>query len=181
MAHSGGVEVRGATPADLDSIAPMGAALVKFHHVLDPERFLLSDGVEKGYRRFLESELKNAQAVILVATVEGLEGVVGYSYGRLEERDWTTLRDAHGALHDVYVDDRARRRGVAEALVESMVDALRSRGVTSVILMSAWDNSPAQRVFERLGFRRTMVEMTCALPRDTVVEPAPSTTPNPST
>ncbi|MFO0660018.1 MAG: GNAT family N-acetyltransferase [Polyangiaceae bacterium] len=180
MTHSTGVHVRAATTADLDSIAPMGAALVRFHHELDPERFLIVDGVDKGYRRFLEMELKNPSAVILAAQADGLDGIVGYAYGRVEGRDWTTLRDEHGALHDVYVDERARRRGVAEALIEVMISELKKRGVASVVLMSAWNNTSAQRVFERMGFRRTMVEMTCEIERDTMVEPAPSTTPDPS-
>jgi ribosomal protein S18 acetylase RimI-like enzyme len=34
------------------------------------------------------------------------------------------------------------------------------RGAPRVVLGTAEQNEPAQRLFERLGFRRTMVEMT---------------------
>jgi ribosomal protein S18 acetylase RimI-like enzyme len=37
---------------------------------------------------------------------------------------------------------------------------LRERGAPSVLLWTAAPNEPAQRLFERLGFRRTMIEMT---------------------
>ena len=180
MAPPVDVQIRPATPDDLDALAHQGAALVRFHHELDPARFMLSEGLEKGYRRFLESELKNTSAVLIVATAPDLEGLAGYAYGRIEPRDWTTLRDVHGALHDVFVSPSARRRGVAERLVKGMVDALKSRGAPTVMLMSAWDNTPAQRVFARLGFRRTMVEMTLDLSAPNADEEAPATTHDPS-
>jgi len=37
---------------------------------------------------------------------------------------------------------------------------LRSIGAPRVVLWTAEKNDPAQRLFTRLGFRRTMIEMT---------------------
>lgn len=37
---------------------------------------------------------------------------------------------------------------------------LETRGAPRVVLLSAARNESAQRLFERLGFRHTMVEMT---------------------
>jgi len=44
--------------------------------------------------------------------------------------------------------------------VRAALEWLESRGAPRVVLMSASRNEGAQRLFERLGFRRTMVEMT---------------------
>jgi RimJ/RimL family protein N-acetyltransferase len=41
---------------------------------------------------------------------------------------------------------------------------LHRRGAPRVVLWTADRNSAAQRLFERLGFRRTMIEMTKELP-----------------
>ena len=40
------------------------------------------------------------------------------------------------------------------------LDWLRAQGAPRVVLWSAEQNATAQRLFTRLGFRRTMVEMT---------------------
>jgi len=74
--------------------------------------------------------------------------------------DYNELRDACGKLHDVYVDDRARGQGLGEKLVREVVRRLTAKGAPRVVLMTALQNEPAQRLFKRLGFRTTMLEMT---------------------
>jgi ribosomal protein S18 acetylase RimI-like enzyme len=146
----------------------MGAELARLHHEWDPPRFMLPGGpdeIEKGYRWWLGRELTNPDAVVLVGelapspkTQKG--AVAGYCYGRLEERDWNALLDAHGALHDVWVDDAARRSGLGRGLVEEMVKALTARGTPRIVLSTSTKNHAAQRLFASLGWRPTMMEMT---------------------
>jgi hypothetical protein len=50
-------------------------------------------------RTQLSKESKSKEAVVLVAERDG--EVIGYVYGRVESRDWVTLRDSHGGLHDI--------------------------------------------------------------------------------
>jgi ribosomal protein S18 acetylase RimI-like enzyme len=97
--------------------------------------------------------------VLLVAEVDG--AIAGYLYGAFESRDWAMLLDEHGAIHDVFVDERFRRRGLAKRLLEAAVQRLETR-VTQVVLYSASQNVQAQQLFASLGFRPTMVEMTRA-------------------
>jgi ribosomal protein S18 acetylase RimI-like enzyme len=73
---------------------------------------------------------------------------------------WKELRDACGYIHDIAVDESRRRAGVASALIEAAVEWLRQKGAPRVILGTAEQNEPAQRLFAGLGFRRTMIEMT---------------------
>jgi len=136
----------------------MAAALVREHHLLDAQRFMLVEPVEVGYRDWLVKEITRRGAVILVAE-EDLE-IVGYAYGALESRNWNDLLDACGKLHDVFVVEGARRRGIATRLVESMLLELGSLGAPRIVLMSADGNRAAQGFFQSLGFRRTMIEMT---------------------
>jgi ribosomal protein S18 acetylase RimI-like enzyme len=147
------------TAADLDAVSSLAGRLVRLHHAFDPERFLHLASPEKGYARYFASVLEDPDVVLLVA--EGAEGaVVGYAYARLEPRSYDELRDACGKLHDVYVADEARGRGVGEALVREAVRSLGERGAPRVVLLTAVQNEPAQRLFARLGFRTTMLEMT---------------------
>ncbi len=150
--------VRDATAADLSRVAELAARLVRLHHAFDPRRFFLVEPVERGYAGFLGRELGRAEAVVLVAERDGR--VEGYAYGTLEPRDWNALLDAHGALHDIYVDEPARRGGLATALLEAMVARLGALGAPRVVLATASQNAEAQAFFDRHGFRRTMIEMT---------------------
>ncbi len=154
--------IRSMGTEDLDEVGRMAGALVRFHHALDARRFLLLDGVEKGYRRYFESQLGHPETFLLVAT-RG-DRIVGYAYARLESRDWNALLDAHGALHDIFVDAGARRAGVASALLDEVRNRLSAAGAPRIVLSTAVQNESAQRLFERHGFRRTMLEMTKELP-----------------
>lgn len=152
------VRVRPATPADLDELGNMAGQLVRLHHSLDPKRFLLVEGVERGYARFFKSQLEDSDTILVVAEIG--ERHVGYAYARLEPRDWNSLLDACGALHDIFVLEGERRRGVAGRLLDDVATRLRARGAPRLVLSTAASNETAQRFFERHGFRRTMIEMT---------------------
>jgi len=156
------IVVRNMVPEDLNDVGRMAALLVRYHHDLDAKRFLLVQGVEQGYRRYFESQLGDSHTILLVATRN--ERRVGYAYARLEPRDWNALLDAHGALHDIYVEPEARRAGIATALLDEVKRRLSAAGAPRVVLSTAVQNEAAQRLFERHGFRRTMVEMTEELP-----------------
>lgn len=157
------LHVRPALLDDLPAIGRFGAALVHHHHSLDPLRFFIADHLEEGYASFLGGELGRKRSVVLAAEARGEEGaaeVVGYAWGRLEGRDWENLLDASGKLHDIYVDPSARGLGAGRALCEAMIERLTALGAPRIVLSTAWGNAPAQSLFESLGFRRTMIEMT---------------------
>lgn len=150
--------IRAATLDDVPALGTLAGKLVRFHHELDPARFLRGEGVEEGYGHWLGKESQNPDAVVVVAEVEGR--VVGYAYGRYERKDWNDLLDAHGKLHDVFVDASARRRDLGRALVLRTCELLKARGAPRVVLSTAVTNAAARGLFESLGFRTTMLEMT---------------------
>jgi ribosomal protein S18 acetylase RimI-like enzyme len=158
-----GIVVRPAVAADMPGIGRLGALLVAQHHAFDPQRFIPGgERVAEGYAWFLGSQLDDPEVVILVAErlAPAAPGIVGYVYAALEPHNWKELREAAGFVHDVVVDESARRLGVATRLVEAACAWLRAHGAPRVLLWSAAPNAAAQALFERLGYRRTMVEMT---------------------
>jgi ribosomal protein S18 acetylase RimI-like enzyme len=152
------VVVRRAEERDLAKVARFAGELVRLHHQTDPSRFLLIDRVEEGYAWWLSREIARAEAVVLVAA-RGAE-ILGYAYGALEGRDWNLLLDAHGAVHDIFVSEPARRGGVGRLLVRAIVLALEELGAPRIVLSTMVSNEAAQRVFRACGFRPTMIEMT---------------------
>lgn len=151
--------IRLATPADLPALGRLGALLMRAHYEFDPQRFM-DPGTDpaEGYAWFLGKQLKDADSVVFVA--EDGEQVVGYVYAALEPVSWKELRDACGFIHDILVEESNRRAGTATALMNAATEWLRERGAPRVILGTADKNERAQRLFTKLGFRRTMVEMT---------------------
>jgi len=172
------IRVRGATVEDLPVLGELAASLVRQHHAYDGARFVLPRDVERGYREWFRRELENKDAVLLVA--EGLARreevsdrpasptpqVAGYLYGRMEGRDWNMLLDRHAALHDIVVVPEARGCGAGEALIHRFQSITKERGLPRIVLHSASSNTGAQRLFAKLGFRPTMVEMTCEVPSE---------------
>jgi GNAT superfamily N-acetyltransferase len=153
------IALRRATERDAQALGRLGAELMRAHHDFDRERFLApGKNPEAGYGRFLVSQLPNDDTVVFVAERDG--EIVGYVYAAIEPRSWKELRDVAGFVHDVLVVESARGTGTGERLVEAAAEWLVTRGVPRVMLWTAEKNVPAQRLFARLGFRRTMIEMT---------------------
>jgi ribosomal protein S18 acetylase RimI-like enzyme len=153
------VVIRPATRADLPAIGRLGALLVRLHHDFDPQRFIpATPRTEQGYGSFLGTQLEVPDVFVLVADREG--EVLGYSYAGLEGFDYMALRGPAGALYDIVVDPAHRGHGVGRMLLDATLAALADRGAPRVVLSTAERNEPAQRLFARAGFRRTMIEMT---------------------
>jgi GNAT superfamily N-acetyltransferase len=156
------VVIRRAEARDLPEVGELGAALMRTHYAFDPLRFLKPGGADnKGYSQFLGSQLDEEDAVVFVA--ERQRTVVGYVYAAIEPLSWKDLRDECGFVHDLLVSDAARGGGIGEALLEAAIEWLREHGMPRVALGTAAQNERARRLFERRGFRPTMIEMMLEL------------------
>jgi GNAT superfamily N-acetyltransferase len=153
------IVIRPAVESDLPTLGRLGALLLETHYHFDQKRFMAPyPNSAEGYAWFLRSQLKEKDVVVLVAERAG--AIVGYVFAGLEPISWKELRDMAGFIHDVVVDDSSRRTGIASSLVEAAIEWLRARGAPRVMLWTAEKNPAAQNLFSRLGFRRTMIEMT---------------------
>jgi ribosomal protein S18 acetylase RimI-like enzyme len=154
-----GVGIRPAAFPDLEAIGRLGALLVRTHHDFDARRFIpATPQTEKGYSEFLGSQLDEPKAVVLAAERDG--EVVGYAYAGLEGRDYMSLRGPAGAIYDIVVDPAHRGQGIGGMLLNATLRALEARGASQFVLSTAEQNTAAQRLFARSGFRRTLIEMT---------------------
>lgn len=156
---SAAINIRPATAADLPAIGRLGALLVRTHHDFDPKRFLAATSqTEHAYGSFLGTQLDDPNIIILVADRDG--EVIGYTYAGVEGNDYMSLRGPAGVLYDIVVDPAYRKQGVGRMLLDATLEELKARGAPRVVLSTAEKNAPAQRLFDRAGFRRTMIEMT---------------------
>jgi ribosomal protein S18 acetylase RimI-like enzyme len=153
------VNIRPAAPTDVQTIGRLGALLVREHHDFDPQRFIAATPrTEDQYGWYLGTQLEKPNIVILVAEQDGK--VIGYTYSGVEGTDYMSLRGPAGVMYDIVVDPDHRQQGIGRMLVDATLDALKSKGAPRVVLSTAERNAAAQRLFDRAGFRRTMIEMT---------------------
>ena len=151
--------IRDARDEDLPAVGQLAGRLVRMHHGYDPARWMLVDGVEAGYARYFASQLGNPGTIILVAEDEESGELVGYAYAGLEERSWADLRDACGRLHDVFVVERARRQGLARAMLLECLRRLTALGAPLAVTTTAWQNETSHALLRSLGFRPAMLEL----------------------
>jgi ribosomal protein S18 acetylase RimI-like enzyme len=158
------MNIRPAERRDVEALGHLGVILMETLYAFDRLRFLAAGpGSARGYASFLGGALENPDACVFVAEEEG--AVIGYVYATLEPLSWTELRGPAGFIHDVAVREESRRSGVATRLLQTAAEWLREHGAPRVILWTAARNEAAQRLFRKLGFRDTAVEMTMELER----------------
>ncbi len=147
--------IRQARVSDLDALAQFGALLAAQHKGYDASRFLSPS--EQEYRAFLAQYVDATTALLTVA--EDREGLLGYAFVRWEPSSFVDLADEAPWLHDLFVAQRGRGRGIGRALLKAIETAVRERGAKRLRLEVSPQNTVALGVFTSSGFRTTMLEM----------------------
>jgi GNAT superfamily N-acetyltransferase len=69
---------------------------------------------------------------------------------------WATTRAVRiGVMNDLYVAPEARGSGAAGELIQACVEECRKHGATRLTWQTAPDNERAQRVYDRIGAKRS--------------------------
>ena len=130
-----------AQPQDVDKVLPLYLGYRRFYQVEEkPEQS----------RDFLLKRLQLKESVIFFAESEGK--VVGFTqlyplFCSLEmKRIWL--------LYDLFVDESARKHGVAQQLIERAEQLANESDSAFIMLATATDNTKAQALYERNGFVR---------------------------
>ena len=150
------VAVRRATKDDAPIIAALAMKLVEQHLAYDAVRFARIATVD-GMERFYASQTDAKNVAVLVAELKGQ--VVGFAYVAYEEKNYAELAASTAWLHDVYVEEAARRSGAGRALIDASTEFAKEYGASKLMLSVAAKNVTAKAFFEQAGFKTTMHEM----------------------
>ena len=134
--------VRQADPGDVDAVAPLFDAYRQFYQ--QPSDPALA-------RAFIAERLTRSESVIFLAERDGR--AVGFvqlyplfsSTAAQPRRMWL--------LNDLFVSPSARGGGVARALMDRARRLGEETGAAGLELATARTNTPAQRLYESLGWR----------------------------
>jgi ribosomal protein S18 acetylase RimI-like enzyme len=93
---------------------------------------------------------------LLVAVDAETDRVVGAVSLMTEDCPWAQImQNTEAEFRLLAVEPSARQGGIGEALVRACVEGARTRGCTRLVLSTQPSMAAAQRLYERLGFRRT--------------------------
>jgi GNAT superfamily N-acetyltransferase len=150
------VEVRRANRNDARTIAEFALKLFAQHREYDAHRFAEIASIE-GAANFYGSQTETKDAAVLVVELEN--EIVGFAYVQYEQLDYANLLENAAWLHDLYIDERARKHHAGKLLIEKSIEVAKEFGADKLMLSVAAKNEYAREFFERQGFRTTMVEM----------------------
>jgi ribosomal protein S18 acetylase RimI-like enzyme len=143
----GEIEIRPLTEADV----PAFVALRRQGLAAEPMAFgaSLEDDVTNRPDDIVRGLARAPEMVTWVAVDDGvLVGCIGVA------RESKTKMRHKAGVFGTYVDPRARRRGVAQRLVETAIAHARSIGVTHLHLVVSAGTPEPERLYRRMGFVR---------------------------
>jgi GNAT superfamily N-acetyltransferase len=131
--------------SDLDELLPLVRAYCDFYEVAPSDESLLA------LSRALIADPER-EGVQLIARDDG-----GRSVGFATVYwTWSTTTAARLAvMNDLFVSADARGSGAAAALIDASRDAAREHGAKRLAWQTALDNERAQRLYDRIGAKRS--------------------------
>ena len=134
--------------ADLPELLALLRAYCDFYRVAPPDedllslcRALIADPWREGVQMIARDEHDEGRAAVGFATVFWT---------------WSTTRAMRvGVMHDLFVVEAARGLGLAERLIAACVERCAEHGAGALEWETALDNLRAQKVYDRVGGRRS--------------------------
>ncbi|HEX6487006.1 MAG TPA: GNAT family N-acetyltransferase [Nocardioidaceae bacterium] len=138
-------------PAHHEELPAVGALTLDAYAA---DGFVRADGPYAEELRDAAGRAREAELYVAVDEEGRLLGTVTYCPVGSEYQE-VASGPAEGEFRMLAVARDARRRGVAEALVRMCVERSEELGYDAVVLSSMRNQEQAQRLYTRLGFRRT--------------------------
>jgi GNAT superfamily N-acetyltransferase len=133
--------IRQATVTDLDELVWLFDGYRQFYRqASEPDRI----------RKFLLDRFEHNQSVIFVAVKDGR--TVGFT--QLYPSFSSAALARIFILNDLFVDPGARLTGTGSALLQAAADYARRVGAIRLVLSTEVTNTPAQTLYEKLGWKR---------------------------
>lgn len=104
----------------------------------------------EGAQRFLTERLTRRESVVFVALI----GSKGVGFTQLYPSFSSVTMQRQWILNDLFIDPEYRRRGVADAIMRAAEEFSYADNAKGLVLSTAIDNVPAQKLYEKRGWKR---------------------------
>ncbi len=150
------VRIREAIESDLEILLDLEKALIKAERPFDPT---IRNGPLHYYD--LKEFIANKEAKVVVAVVDGQ--IVSSGFGIARAARSYLDHDQYAYLGFMYTLPEYRGKGINGKIVEELTKWARSKGLMEVRLTVYQDNNPAIAAYEKVGFRKHIIEMRMSL------------------
>jgi GNAT superfamily N-acetyltransferase len=138
------IAINRVTDADLDDLLPLMRGYCDFYNVSPSDEALLA------LARALIADPEREGVQLIARSGEEAVGFATVYWS------WATSTAARiGVMNDLFVTPAARGSGAADDLIRRCIDECREHGAAKLTWQTALDNERAQRVYDRIGAKRS--------------------------
>jgi len=150
MTEEAGVLVQNASKSHIPDIVELWKEFIDFHKEIDPFYTRSRDGHVK-FGEYVERLLGEDDSLVLVALLG--ENVVAYSIARVLKHPPVFDAGEFGDIVDLAVTAAHRRKGIGKQMLDSVLDWLKSRGLSRVELRVTPGNDIGYSFWRKHGFK----------------------------
>jgi len=144
-----GFWIRKATQEDTETISELWNELMDFHKKWDRHFTRSADG-HKRFAEFVSGRIVHETSCVLVA--EQQDEIVGYCLAMISKYPPVYEHQEYGAIFDLAVTRKYRRKGIGQALVETALQWFSEQEISRVEVRVATLNEISTAFWKKMGF-----------------------------
>lgn len=145
--------IRPATIEDLPILLDFEQKIIEAERPMDPT--LIQDKKISYYS--VKDYILSDHTEVVVAEIEG--EIVGSGYGQIRDRKNFFKQKQLGYIGFMYVKDKHRGKGVSQKIIKYLYDWFASKNLEEIRLTVYDQNPRAIRAYEKVGFKKHLIEM----------------------
>ena len=143
------VTIRKAKRSDIEKLAQLRLQLQRHCEKSNSLIWQITKEGEALIKQKVSDDLDNVNGHVLIAELNG--EIIGFAYSEISHRtDYSP--GIVGSISTVYVDRKARRKGIGTLLVKQICELFKSEAVEDVTLRYIVGNREAEIFWRKLGF-----------------------------
>ncbi|MBP6181754.1 GNAT family N-acetyltransferase [Flavobacterium sp.] len=150
------INIRKAHPDDLEKLLEFEQGIITAERPFDST---LKEGKIHYYD--IEKMISASHIEILVAEIDS--EIIGSGYARIEAAKPYLNHETYAYLGFMYTDEKHRGKGVNAKIINSLKDWCRSKDISELRLDVYNDNNPAIKAYEKVGFKKYLINMRMGL------------------
>jgi GNAT superfamily N-acetyltransferase len=161
-----GIVIRAAVLKDLPILLKFEQEIILAERPMDPT-------IRKGKVNYYDlSELITSDTAQVLVACSGTQ-VVASGYALIKEARHYLDHTYYGYLGFMYTLPEFRGKGINGKIIEGLKSWVLSKGLTEIRLTVYDDNEPALSAYEKVGFKRHIIEMRLATESKSEIGPKP--------
>lgn len=150
------ITIRKARPNDLKKLLEFEQGIITAERPFDPT-------LKEGKIHYYDIEKMISASHIEVLVAESDSEIIGSGYARLEAAKPYLNHKTYAYLGFMYTDPNHRGKGVNSRIIEALKDWCRSKDIFELRLDVYNDNAQAIKAYEKVGFKKHLINMRMGL------------------